>query len=32
MSTIMECRDVSYQYPLTDKPTLKDINIKIEKG
>lgn len=32
MSTIMECRDVTYQYPLTDKPTLKDINIKIEQG
>ena len=32
MSTIMECRNVSYQYPLTDEPTLKDININIEKG
>lgn len=32
MSIIMECKDVSYQYPLTKQPTLKDINIKIEKG
>ncbi|MBQ2659116.1 MAG: ABC transporter ATP-binding protein [Erysipelotrichaceae bacterium] len=32
MSTIMECRNVSYQYPLTDEPILKDINVKIEKG
>ena len=32
MSIIMECKNVSYQYPLTDKPTLHDINVQIEKG
>ena len=32
MSIIMECKDVSYQYPLTEKPTLKNINVQIEKG
>lgn len=32
MSIIMECKNVSYQYPLTDSPMLKDINLQIEKG
>ena len=32
MSVIMECRNISYQYPLADEPVLKDINVKIEKG
>lgn len=32
MSVIMECRNISYQYPLTDEPVLKDINVQIEKG
>ena len=32
MSTIMECRNVSYQYPLAEQPTLKNIDFKIEKG
>ncbi len=32
MSVIMECRNISYQYPLADEPVLKDINVRIEKG
>ena len=32
MSVIMECRNISYQYPLADEPVLRDINVKIEKG
>ena len=32
MDIIMECKDVNYTYPLTDKPQISDLNIKIERG
>ena len=32
MNTIIEVRDVTYSYPLTTVPQLKDINLKIQKG
>ena len=32
MDIIMECKNVNYTYPLTDKPQISDLNIKIERG
>ena len=32
MGYIMECKNVTYTYPLVDKPALTDVNINIEKG
>jgi len=32
MDTIMECKNVTYSYPLTDKPQISELNVKIEKG
>jgi len=28
----MECRDVTYRYPLTDVPAIQELNIQIERG
>lgn len=32
MDLIMECKNVNYSYPLTTEPTLKNINVSIERG
>ncbi len=32
MDFVMECKNVTYSYPLTETPALKNINLKIEKG
>ena len=32
MDYIMECRDVTYRYPLTDVPAIQELNIQIERG
>jgi energy-coupling factor transport system ATP-binding protein len=28
----LECKNVTYTYPLAEKPAIKDLNLKIEKG
>ena len=32
MGNIMELKNVTYTYPLTNKPQIKDLNLKIEEG
>ncbi|GKX31788.1 ABC transporter ATP-binding protein [Vallitalea longa] len=32
MDTVIEFENVTYNYPLTDKPTVKNLNCKLEKG
>lgn len=32
MDIIIECKNVNYSYPLTDKPQISDLNVKIERG
>ncbi|MCI8639284.1 MAG: ABC transporter ATP-binding protein [Coprococcus sp.] len=32
MDIIMECKNVTYSYPLTKKPAIKDLNLKLERG
>ncbi len=32
MAYEIECNDVTYTYPLAEKPAIKNLNIKIEKG
>ena len=32
MDYVMECKNVTYSYPLTEAPALRDINVGIEKG
>lgn len=32
MGTIMECKNVTYTYPLTNKPQINDLSLKIEEG
>lgn len=32
MAVVIECRDVTYYYPLTEKPAVEDLNLKIESG
>ncbi len=32
MGTVIEMRDVTYNYPLTDIPAIKNANLKIEEG
>lgn len=32
MDIIMECKNVTYSYPLTSKPSVQDLNLKFERG
>ena len=32
MDIIMECKNVTYSYPLTKQPSVKNINLKFERG
>ena len=32
MAVVIECKDVTYYYPLTEKPAVEDLNLKIESG
>lgn len=32
MDFIMECKNVTYSYPLTKKPAVKDLNLQLERG
>ena len=32
MAAVIECKNVTYNYPLTEKPAVKDINVKLERG
>lgn len=32
MGTVIECKNVTYSYPLTKEPAIKDLNLKIEQG
>ncbi|HAX52370.1 ABC transporter ATP-binding protein [Muricomes intestini] len=32
MDIVMECKDVTYSYPLTKKPAIKNLNLKLERG
>ncbi len=32
MASVIEFKNVTYQYPLTEKPAIKDVSFKIEKG
>lgn len=32
MDIIMECKNVTYSYPLTSRPSVKDLNLKFERG
>lgn len=32
MDNIIECRNVTYQYPLTDAPQISDLDLSIERG
>lgn len=32
MGTIIECKNITYTYPLTNKPQIKNLNLKIEQG
>lgn len=32
MANVIECKNVTYSYPLVEQPTLKNINVEIERG
>lgn len=32
MDIIMECKNVTYSYPLTKEPAIKDLNLQLERG
>lgn len=32
MDIVMECKDVTYSYPLTEEPAIKHLNLKLERG
>lgn len=32
MDLIMECKNVTYSYPLTEKPAMSNLNLQIERG
>ena len=32
MAAVIECKNVTYNYPLTEKPAVKNINITLERG
>ena len=32
MAAVIECKNVTYNYPLTEKPAIKDLNLKLERG
>lgn len=32
MGTVIECKNVTYSYPLTKEPAIKNLNLKIEQG
>ncbi len=32
MDIIMECKNVTYSYPLTKKPAIKNLNLQLERG
>lgn len=32
MAAVIECKNVTYNYPLTEKPAIKNLNIKLERG
>lgn len=32
MAVVIECKDVTYSYPLTEKPAVENLNVKIESG
>lgn len=32
MDYIMECKNVSYRYPLSDQPAIADLNLNVERG
>ena len=32
MDTVIECKQVTYTYPLARTPAIKELNIKIERG
>ena len=32
MAVVIECKNVTYSYPLTDKPSIANLNLSLEKG
>ena len=32
MAAVIECKNVTYNYPLTEKPAIKDLNLTLERG
>ena len=32
MAAVIECKNVTYNYPLTEKPAIKNLNLKLERG
>ena len=32
MGAVIECKDVTYSYPLAKEPAIKNLSLKIERG